>query len=130
MPLPIRRAKVSDALAMAQTHDGTAGVNAPGPPARRRHTMGLGISVRPQVQGQGVGSALMAALCDYADRWVGMLRLELTFDTDNHAAIHPYRKFGFEVEATMRSYALPDGAYAVAPAMARLHLDPPTLAAR
>jgi L-phenylalanine/L-methionine N-acetyltransferase len=109
---------------------GTAGVHAPGPHARRRHVMGLGISVAPQAQRQGVGSALMAALCDYADRWAGVLRLELTVYTDNAAAIRLYRKFGFEVEGTMRGYALRDGVYVDALAMARLHPNPPTLPAR
>lgn len=109
---------------------GAAGVNAPGPHARRRHVMGLGISVAAQVQRQGVGSALMAALCDYADRWAGVLRIELTVYTDNHAAIRLYRKFGFEAEGTMRCYALRDGAYVDTLAMARLHPNPPALPPR
>jgi len=109
---------------------GTAGVNAPGPAARRRHVMGLGISVARQAQRQGVGGELMAALCDYADRWAGVLRIELTVYTDNHAAIHLYRKFGFEVEGTMRCYALRDGVFVDALAMARLHPNPPALPPR
>ena len=107
---------------------GAAGLNAAGSHARRRHVMGLGIHVAAQAQGQGVGSALMAALCDYADRWAGVLRLELTVYTDNEAAIRLYRKFGFETEGTMRAYGLRDGAYADVFAMARLHPKPPALA--
>ena len=104
---------------------GTAGVYAAGPHARRRHAMGLGISVAVRARRHGVGGALMAALCDYADRWVGVLRLELTVYTDNDAAIRLYRKFGFEPEGTMRCYALRDGVYVDALAMARLHPNPP-----
>ena len=107
---------------------GTAGLHPVGPALRRRHVLMLGISVLPEAQGKGVGSALMAALCNYADRWAGALRLELTVYCDNAAAIHLYRKFGFEVEGTFRGYALRDGQYADVYAMARLHPDPPRIA--
>ena len=108
---------------------GTAGLHPVGPAVRRRHVLMLGISVLPEAQGKGVGTALMAALCNYADRWAGALRLELTVYCDNAAAIHLYRKFGFEVEGTLRGYALRDGQYADVYAMARLHPDPPRIAA-
>jgi L-phenylalanine/L-methionine N-acetyltransferase len=104
---------------------GTAGLHPVGNQLRRRHALMLGISVMPQAQRRGVGSALMAAMCDYADRWAGALRIELTVYADNHAAIALYRKFGFEVEGTHRAYALRDGAYVDALAMARLHPSPP-----
>jgi L-phenylalanine/L-methionine N-acetyltransferase len=39
--------------------------------------MMLGNLVAPHAQGQGMGTALMAALCDYADKWLGILRTEL-----------------------------------------------------
>ena len=94
---------------------------------RRRHAMGLGLSVAHAAQGQGVGNALMQALVDWADRWANVLRLELTVFTDNAAAIALYRKFGFEIEGTHRAYALRDGAYADVLAMARLHPNPPSL---
>lgn len=89
----------------------------------------LGISVLPEAQGQGVGSALMAAMCDYADRWVGALRLELTVYTDNVAALALYRKFGFEIEGTHKGYAMRDGRYTDAHAMARIHPNPPHIIA-
>ena len=89
--------------------------------------MYLGISVAREYQRRGVGAALMAALCDYADRWAGVLRLELTVYADNAPAIALYRKFGFQTEGTHRAYALRDGAYADVLAMARLHPRPPTL---
>ena len=107
---------------------GSAGLVTASAQARRRHVMGLGISVAPEAQRQGVGSALMAALCDYADRWIGLLRIELTVYTDNVAALALYRKFGFEIEGTARGYALRDGAYVDAYAMARLHPNPPRIA--
>ena len=104
---------------------GTAGLHPTGAALRRRHAMLLGLSVASEAQGQGVGAALMQALVDYADRWAQVLRLELTVYSDNARAIALYRKFGFEVEGTHRAYALRDGAYVDALAMARLHPNPP-----
>ena len=106
---------------------GQAGLFSPGPAPRRRHAMVLGVSVASAAQGQGVGTALMAALCDYADRWVGCLRIELTVYTDNEIAQRLYRNFGFELEGTLRGYALRDGAYVDVHSMARLHPNPPAM---
>jgi len=106
---------------------GSAGLHPAGASPRRRHAMFLGISVMRAHQRQGVGDALMAALCDYADRWAGVLRLELDVYTDNAAAIALYRKFGFEIEGTHRAYAMRDGAYVDSYSMARFHPKPPTV---
>jgi putative acetyltransferase len=125
-------ANTADVLLVAERDTavlGAAGLLAPSPQVRRRHVMALGISVAPAAQRQGIGSALMAALCDYADRWAGVLRIELTVYTDNEVAQRLYRRFGFEVEGTLRAYALRDGAYVDALSMARLHPNPPRPAA-
>jgi L-phenylalanine/L-methionine N-acetyltransferase len=106
---------------------GSAGLHPVGPALRRRHALTLGISVAPEAQGRGVGSALMAAMCEYADNWAGALRIELTVYTDNVRAIGLYRKFGFEIEGTFRGYALRDGRFADAHAMARFHPNPPRI---
>jgi L-phenylalanine/L-methionine N-acetyltransferase len=66
-------------------------------------------------------------LTDAADRWLGILRIELTVFTDNARAIALYRRYGFVLEGTHRAYALRDGAYADVHAMARLHPNPPRL---
>jgi putative acetyltransferase len=104
---------------------GSAGLFPVGPAVRRRHAMTLGISVAVEAQGQGVGQALMAALCDYADNWVGALRIELTVFADNAPARHIYFKCGFVEEGVHRFYALRNGRYADAIAMARMHPKPP-----
>ena len=70
----------------------------------------------------------MAALCDYADNWMAVLRMELTVFVDNSAAIALYRQFGFVIEGTMKGYALRDGRYIDVHAMARLHPQPPGIA--
>jgi L-phenylalanine/L-methionine N-acetyltransferase len=106
---------------------GSAGLHPVGPQLRRRHALLLGISIAPQAQRQGVGSALMAAMCDYADRWAGALRIELNVYADNLGAIALYKKFGFEIEGTHRGYAMRDGAYVDSLSMARLHPNPPRI---
>lgn len=99
---------------------GSAGLHPVGPQARRRHAMSLGISVLPQVQGQGVASALMSALLRQADDWLGVLRVELSVFVDNHRAIRLYERFDFAVEGRMRGYALRHGQYVDCLSMARL----------
>jgi L-phenylalanine/L-methionine N-acetyltransferase len=104
---------------------GSAGLHSVGPSLRRRHAMMLGISVVGAWQGRGVGRALMQALCDYADRWLGLRRLELQVYADNARAIALYRRFGFELEGTHRAYALRDGVLVDSLSMARLRPAPP-----
>jgi putative acetyltransferase len=136
----VHRARLADALAPGKPDVllvaelggevvGSCGLHPAGPSPRRRHAMMLGISVRSDAQGKGVGRALMQALCDYADRWIGLLRLELDVFADNERAIALYRRFGFEIEGLHRGYALRDGAYADSYSMARLHPSPPAIAA-
>ena len=96
---------------------------------RRRHCAMLGISVAQPAQGQGVGTALLQALCDYADNWAQLLRLELTVFHDNERAIALYRRCGFVHEGTHRAYALRQGVFVDVFSMARLHPRPPTLPA-
>ena len=103
----------------------SAGLHPVGPAIRRRHVMTLGISVAPEAQGQGVGHALMAALCDWADRWGQVLRLELTVFVDNPRAIALYQRHGFRQEGRHQGYALRDGAFVDVFSMARLHPSPP-----
>lgn len=107
---------------------GSAGLHPVGLALRRRHAAVLGISVAPEAQGQGVGRALLSALCDYADNWAQLLRLELTVFTDNHRAIRLYESLGFVHEGTHRAYAMRHGRYADANVMARLHPAQPQLA--
>jgi putative acetyltransferase len=106
---------------------GNAGLHPVGSALRRRHVSMMGISVAKAWQRRGVGSLLMSALLDAADRWFGCLRVELHVYTDNEPAIALYRKFGFQHEGTHRAYALRDGRYVDAHSMARLHPDPPRI---
>jgi L-phenylalanine/L-methionine N-acetyltransferase len=96
---------------------------------RRRHAGELGMSVRDDWHGRGVGTALLAAALDLADNWINYTRLELTVYTDNAAALALYRKFGFEIEGTLMSYAFRGGRFIDAYTMARI-VPPPARTAR
>jgi putative acetyltransferase len=62
----------------------------------------------------------MEAAVELTERWMGITRLELEVYTDNAPAIALYKKFGFEVEGTLREYALRDGQYVDSYLMARV----------
>ena len=99
---------------------GNAGLHPAGKSPRRSHARMLGIVVHSRFQGRGVGKALMTALLDLADKWLPVTRIELTVFVDNERAIKLYRRFGFEVEGTHKSYALRDGRYVDTLALARI----------
>jgi L-phenylalanine/L-methionine N-acetyltransferase len=87
---------------------------------RRRHAGQIGMAVRDDWQGRGVGTALMEAALDLADDWLNLRRIELSVYAENAAGIALYEKFGFEIEGTHRSYAFRKGEYVDAYSMARM----------
>jgi putative acetyltransferase len=87
---------------------------------RINHRAEIGMMVRDDWQSKGVGTALIQAVVDLADRWLNLTRIELTVFTDNQPAIALYRKFGFEIEGTLRRYAFRDGEFVDVYAMARV----------
>jgi putative acetyltransferase len=87
---------------------------------RRRHVGQIGMAVHDDWQGKGVGSALMQAAIDLAEKWLNLSRLELEVYTDNEPAIRLYQKFGFVIEGTLVRFAFRDGQYVDVYAMARL----------
>jgi L-phenylalanine/L-methionine N-acetyltransferase len=87
---------------------------------RRRHVGTIGLAVRDDWQGRGVGTALMEAALDLADNWLDLTRIELCVYTDNAAGIALYEKFGFEIEGTHRRYAFRNGGYVDSYSMARI----------
>ena len=78
------------------------------------------MAVRDDWHGKGVGSALMQATVDLADRWLNLTRLELDVFTDNEPAIRLYKKFGFTTEGTMVQFAFRGGQFVDVYLMARL----------
>lgn len=91
---------------------------------RRRHAAQIGMAVRDDWQGKGVGSALMQAAVELADKWLNISRLELEVFTDNEPAVRLYQKFGFVTEGTLMQFAYRDGQYVDAYTMARLRDRP------
>lgn len=87
---------------------------------RRRHIGEIGMAVRDDWQGKGVGTALMQAAVDLADRWLNLRRLRLEVFVDNAPAIRLYQKFGFVIEGTLVQSAFRDGQFMDCYAMARL----------
>jgi L-phenylalanine/L-methionine N-acetyltransferase len=93
--------------------------------ARRAHCGVLGICVHDAFQGRGVGSALMAAIVEHAEGWLGLRRIELEVYTDNTPAIALYRKFGFVEEGRSRGGSIRDGMLVDTLHMARYADAPP-----
>ena len=83
---------------------------------RMRHVGSIGMAVRDDWQGRGVGTALMEAALDLADNWLNLTRVELSVYVDNAL----YEKFGFEVEGTHRRFAFRGGEYVDSYSMARV----------
>lgn len=87
---------------------------------RRRHACSIGMAVRDDWQGKGVGTALVQAATDLAERWLNITRMELDVYVDNEPAVRLYKKFGFEIEGTRAGYAFRDGRMVDTYLMARL----------
>jgi putative acetyltransferase len=86
---------------------------------RRRHAGQIGMAVRDDFQGQGVGTALLQAALDLADSWLNLRRMELEVYTDNEPAVRMYQRAGFVIEGTLRQYTFRDGKYVDVYAMVR-----------
>ena len=87
---------------------------------RRRHVGQIGMAVRDDRQGQGIGTALMQAAIDLSDMWLNLTRLELEVFVDNAPGVRLYEKCGFTIEGTMADYAFREGQYVDVHLMARL----------
>ncbi len=87
---------------------------------KRRHSAWLGIAVHDEFAGRGAGQALMRALLDLADNWIGLLRVDLEANADNERAIALYRRCGFVEEGRQRKAYFSAGAYVDALLMARV----------
>jgi L-phenylalanine/L-methionine N-acetyltransferase len=87
---------------------------------RRRHVASFGMGVKDNVQGHGVGNALLTTAKDLADNWLNIKRIELTVYVNNERAINLYKKSGFIIEGESKSYAFRNGQYVDAYHMARV----------
>ncbi len=89
---------------------------------RQRHTACLGMMVRTEYQGQGIGKKLLENILDLADNWLMLVRIELDVTSDNERAIHLYNSLGFEVEGRKKFSIIKDGKYADLLMMARYNI--------
>ena len=79
--------------------------------SRKNHRCELGISLDEDYWNLGIGSRMMEALIDVAQR-IGFEQMELQVLSDNEAAIHLYNKYGFEACGTVpNAYKDFDGRY-------------------
>jgi L-phenylalanine/L-methionine N-acetyltransferase len=97
---------------------GMAGLHVRG--GKERHSAHVGLGVHVDFQGRGIGRALMVKLLDLADRWLGLVRVDLTTVDDNLRAIALYKSLGFELEATQRKASFVEGAFHDVLLMSRL----------
>ena len=78
---------------------------------RVRHRAGVGIAVRQQYWGQGLGKRLMQAATEQA-RELGYEQLELTVYADNARGLALYKALGFETWGhTKNACKMDDGSY-------------------
>lgn len=91
---------------------------------RRAHVGEILLIVHDDHIGRGHGTAMLRALLDLADDWLGLRRLELEVNTDNLAAIRLYERHGFEIEGTKRGDALRAGELIDCHIMGRLREAP------
>jgi len=75
---------------------------------RTRHIAWLGIYVKREYWGKGIGAALMKEATRVAKDY-GCRRIMLSVFEGNERALRLYRKMGFEVESTITEAALIDG---------------------
>ena len=95
---------------------------------RTAHKAEIAIWVHDDHTGRGIGDALMTAVLDLADNWLGLRRVELDVSLDNAAAIHLYEKHGFEREGIKRADALRAGVLEDVLIMGRLTSAPVRMA--
>jgi len=77
---------------------------------RNSHNAEMGLSVKKECWGIGVGNAMMADLIGFA-REAGFKNVHLGVRAGNDAAIHLYEKFGFQKIGTHIDYFCVDGVY-------------------
>jgi RimJ/RimL family protein N-acetyltransferase len=76
-----------------------------GRPSKNRHVAELGIALRKEVRGLGLGVAMMEAGIRWA-RSVGIRKLTLGVFATNHPARALYRRLGFTVEGRLRGQVI------------------------
>ncbi|MEL6253069.1 MAG: GNAT family N-acetyltransferase [Bacteroidota bacterium] len=79
--------------------------------ARLQHIGTFGITVLKKYWGKGIGSLLMQAMIDWAKANPIIRKINLEVLTDNPSAIALYKKFGFEIEGTLKRSLFLEGKF-------------------
>jgi putative acetyltransferase len=87
---------------------------------KAHHSAWVGLMVHDELHGRGIGRALLERLLDLADRWLGLVRVDLTVLDDNQPARRLYEQLGFVLEGTQRKGSFVDGAFHDVLMMARI----------
>ncbi len=90
------------------------------PMPRRKHVASVGLVVHEEFRGNGIGYKLLESAIDFAENWLAIKRIEIEVYSDNEIAISLYKKLGFIVEGTAKSYAFRNGVYADVLHMAKI----------
>lgn len=69
------------------------------------------IIVEEKFQGNGLAQEAMRAGLEYAFNVINMHKVYLYVDVDNEAAVHIYKKIGFEMEGTLQEQFYANGRY-------------------
>lgn len=107
----VRQEKTSVHLAAFKDGEIIGDGSLTGLPRRMSHRAELGLSVKKAYWNQGVGSALMRRLIQYAEE-NGIELLSLEVRSDNIRAVRLYESFGFQRIGTSPAYFKIDGRYA------------------
>ena len=68
---------------------------------KAEHIYGFGIAILKDYWGIGLATKMMEQIINYAKQ-IGVVRLDLFVITTNDRAIKLYKKFGFEIEGTLK----------------------------
>lgn len=77
---------------------------------RMNHKAALGISIKKEFWGQGIGGELLDKLIEFSKQ-SGLEIIELTVRSDNERAINLYKKFDFKKTGTIPAAIKIDGEY-------------------
>jgi L-phenylalanine/L-methionine N-acetyltransferase len=91
---------------------------------KMRHCATYWTAVRDDFRGKGIGGALLDAIIDLADKWLGLVRLELHVNETNARGIALYRKKGFVEEGRLKAAILRDGRFVDTIVMGRVVAPP------
>jgi RimJ/RimL family protein N-acetyltransferase len=78
---------------------------------RKKHSGDMGIAVRKQYWGKGIGNLLMEALIEWARNTKTVRKINLLTRTDNAAAISLYEKYGFTKEGILTRDVIINGIF-------------------